>query len=542
MMGQERKILKQFDKDGDKVLNQEERKAAREFLKKEGGGRGGRGGFGPPPGGFGRGNQTPPKPGMRVSLASAKSYPNAELYDPKVLRTLFIDFENTDWEAELQDFHGTDVEVPATLTVDGKKYNGVGVHFRGMSSYMMISAGYKRSLNLSMDLIDSKQRLYGYKTLNLLNAHEDPSFLNPVLYSYIAREHIPTPKANVVKVVINGENWGIYNNVQQFDKIFLQENFKSSKGTRWKVKGSPMARGGLGYIGEDIAPYKRIYEMKSGDNDAAWRALVNLCKTLSTTPPDRLEEALKPLIDVDSLLWFLALDVSLINCDGYWIRSSDYSIYLDENNKFHIIPHDMNEAFRRPGGPGFGPPPGGFGGGRPGGGFPPPGDFGFPPPGDFPPGGDFPPPPPNANGGRPNGNRPPRGGRGGFGGGMQVRGVELDPLVGLDDPTKPLRSKVLAVPAFQKRYLQNVRAIAEQLNWSRLGPVVAQFRAMIEKEIQADTRKLESYEDFLETTSPVAPQQQNPPPRGQRKPMSLRAFADQRRNYLLNYTPKKASP
>src|SRR4051812_17974807 len=42
-MGQIRKLVKQFDKDGDGRLNEEERKAAREFLKKErasGGGRG----------------------------------------------------------------------------------------------------------------------------------------------------------------------------------------------------------------------------------------------------------------------------------------------------------------------------------------------------------------------------------------------------------------------------------------------------------------------------------------------------------------------
>src|SRR5712664_3010374 len=35
--GQQRKLVKQFDKDGDGRLNNEERKAAREFLKKQGG-------------------------------------------------------------------------------------------------------------------------------------------------------------------------------------------------------------------------------------------------------------------------------------------------------------------------------------------------------------------------------------------------------------------------------------------------------------------------------------------------------------------------
>ena len=67
-----------------------------------------------------------------------KTFPGKPLYEPTVLRTLFLDFEDKDWEAELADFHSTDVEVPATLTVDGKKYPGVGVHFRGMSSYMAV--------------------------------------------------------------------------------------------------------------------------------------------------------------------------------------------------------------------------------------------------------------------------------------------------------------------------------------------------------------------------------------------------------------------
>src|SRR5437867_1388240 len=39
-MGQRRKIVAQFDKDGDGRLNAEERQAAREFLKKSGGGFG----------------------------------------------------------------------------------------------------------------------------------------------------------------------------------------------------------------------------------------------------------------------------------------------------------------------------------------------------------------------------------------------------------------------------------------------------------------------------------------------------------------------
>jgi spore coat protein CotH len=572
--GGERKVVKDFDRDGDKRLNADERKAAREALKKDGGpGRG----FGGPKGGFGmRGKQDPPTPGPKVNPADAPAYPDKPLYEPTVLRTLFLEFENADWEAELQDFHGTDVEVPCALTVDGKKYPNVGVHFRGMSSYMGVGAGYKRSLDLSLDFADARQRLYGAKTLNLLNSHEDASLMSSVLYSHIARQYIPAPKANFVKVVINGESWGVYASVQQFDKEFLKEHFKTDKGTRWKVRGSPGGQGGLEYVGDKVEDYKRRYEVKGGESDRAWKALMHFCKVLNQTPPEKLEEALKPIADLDGLLWFLALDVALVNNDGYWIRASDYSLYLDDQNKFHVIPHDMNESFRPGGGPGggmmFGPRAGevlpgpmqdmlGLSAdqrkqvaelqkdvdGRlekiltedqrkqfremrdrgPGRG---PGGFG---PGGLPPGGPMPPPPPGGPGG-PGGPMRVQFGPGGPGG---AGGIELDPLVGLTDTRKPLRSKLLAVPSLKAKYLQNVRTIAEKsLDWKALGPVVAQYRKLIEREVEADTRKLDSFEAFQRMTADASAAG------GRGREVPLRAFADQRRKYLIDYKePKPAA-
>jgi hypothetical protein len=320
-----------------------------------------------------------------------------------------------------------------------------------------------------------------------------------------------------------------------------------------------------------------VFEIKTEDDEKAWKALVNLCKVLNETPPDKLEAALKPILDIDGVLWFLALDVALINGDGYWTRASDYTLFLDEKGKFHIIPGDMNEAFH----PAFGP---GMGGGfamrlfAPGEIMPPPirdmlqltdeqkkkldelqketdakvekllndeqrkqlkemKDRG---PGG--PGG----PPPGGPGGFPGG--PPPGGPGGMGpraGG----GVELDPLVGLDNTRMPLRSKLLAVPALRAKYLANVKTIAgKSLDWKTLGPVVAQYRTLIEKEVEIDTRKLDPFDAFKritadEVTGPGA----GPggpggfgPGRGPGQGMPLRTFADQRRKYLIDYQePKK---
>lgn len=542
---EERKLVKQFDQDQDGSLNNAERQKARQFLKENPqqrtGGKGGPGGFGPPGanmdprGSRDRGRRRGPRganrpaarPGQKIAPEDVPIV-DAELYDPSVLRTIFINFENKDWEAELEEFHGTDVEVPATLIVDRKEYPGCGIHFRGMSSYMMVPAGYKRSLNVSLDFLNEDQRLLGYKTLNLLNNSGDDSLLSTVLYSHIANKHMPAPKANLVRVVINDENWGIYTSAQQFNKTFLREHYPSAKGTRWKVSGSPAGGGGLDYRGDDPAQYGYPYEMKDG-KEKSLKKLIELCRVLDQTPPDELEAALKDKVDLDELLWFLAIDNALCNSDGYWIRASDYSIFLDKHDRFHFFPHDMNEAFRFVrGGPAFGPPHG------PRGRFDPR-QAGAGPRGAGAPDGFG---PPGASGRFPRGipSQPP-----GAGHGNSNTNGQLDPLIGLDDPSKPLRSKILAVPALREKYLQKVRAIADDLDWKELGPVVEQYRQLVLKEVKLDTRKLGSFENFVKLTASRITTSASLPGHGPggHGAVNLHQFARERRKYLLQVTAKK---
>lgn len=493
-MSQERKILSQFDRNGDEHLDATERAAAREFLRAnpQGGGFGRGGGRGP--GGFGGrgGRSEPTSPGIPLTPADVQTYDaKTPLYEPTALRTLFLTFPSADWEQELEDFHKTDVEVPATLVVDGQTYRDVGVHFRGASSYFMVRAGSKRSLNLTLDDVHAGQNLLGFRTLNLLNSHEDASFLRPVLFSVVAQNYLPAPRVNFVRVVINGENWGIYANAEQFNKDFTHSRLNTSKGARWKVPGSPGGRGNLAYLGEDPEPYRRIYEIKSKDDPKAWAKLIRFTRTLRDTPVDQLEAALSPLFDLDGALRFLALDLTFVNGDGFWTRSSDYSIAEDDKGRLHLIPHDMNETFS------FGGGPGGRGGPFPGRG-PGPGFGGDRPPGGFP-------------------------GRGPGGMGQRGAGVKTDPLINAANDNSPLSAKLLAVPALRAKYLGYVRELADRwLDWERLGPIARSYHDLIAADVKRDTRKLESTEDFLASLD--------------EDPKSLKTFADQRRAYLLEQT------
>jgi hypothetical protein len=500
---QERQLLTQFDASKNGRLERAERQAAREWIAKQPpfGLAAVMGRFGGPPGAppgpagappgmppLGGRGVAPSSPGQRLAPDSVRTFRDESLYDIAVLRTLFLQFENADWEKELSDFYNTDIDVPAQLTVDGRPYRDVGVRFRGMSSFAFVPEGSKRSLNVSIDFADNEQRLLGYRTLNLLNANSDPTFTRALLYSEVARAYIPAPKANYVRVIINGESWGVYVNVEQFNADFVRDRFMSARGARWKVPGSPIGRGGMTYLGEDINAYRRIYDIRSRDDERSWRQLIRMFKVLNETPADRLEAELAPLLNVDGALRFLAIENALVNTDGYWTRASDYNIYLDEQGRVHVLPHDMNEAFEEEGGG-----PGGRGRGRGG----PPGG----PPVQLPSGIQLPP-------------------------GFQfpltfgLAGAELDPLIGLDDVSKPLRSKLLAVPTLRARYLGYVREIANTwLDWRTLEPLVRQYQAVIAADVNADTRKLYTTEQF---TSGV-----------DRGDDSLKSFADRRRAYLL---------
>ena len=99
-------------------------------------------------------------------------------------------------------------------------------------------------------------------------------------------------------------------------------------------------------------------------------------------------------------------------------------------------------------------------------------------------------------------------------------GAELDPLIGLDDTSKPLRSKLLAVPALRARYLGYVREIADKwLDWRTLEPLVRQYQSVIAADVKLDTRKLYPTEQFT-----AGVDQGN---------SSVKSFVDRRRAFLL---------
>ena len=179
----ERQLVIGFDKNGDGWLNSEERLAARGYLESHIGIQ--------QPQRFGKFASA--SPGVKISPEEIEPVHDPDLFAPGSFRTFFLDFAEADWEQQLAEFHGSDVDIPATMIVDGIRFLEVGAHFRGHNSFLAVPEGWKRGLALSLDFANHDQRLLGYRGLHLLNAYPDHSFIRGTLFLELARQYIPAP-------------------------------------------------------------------------------------------------------------------------------------------------------------------------------------------------------------------------------------------------------------------------------------------------------------------------------------------------------------
>ena len=336
------KLMALFDKNGDHQLDATERQAALAYLAQHpliaAPVRPGR----PVPVQPVVAGLEPTKRGQALTPGTGENIPSEDLFDPKILRTLFLNFADADWEHELAEFARTDVQVPARLEVDGTILNDVGVRFRPPGIGEVFPSGYKRTLLLKLDFTATGQQLSGHHQLQLLASADDPTLLRTVLFHQVAREYIAAPADAMVRVVINGEDWGVYTNMEPFDELFVRKKINKVAGAFWTA--GPGAN--LDYLGDDPEAYRSRYQLESTENPAAWARLIELCKFLHQPTDDDTGHALAAIIDVDSTLRYFALQNALINQDGYGGTTGGYGLFLAGDGRFRLIPLEAEHSFR----------------------------------------------------------------------------------------------------------------------------------------------------------------------------------------------------
>lgn len=362
------------------------------------------------------------------------------LYDSATIRTVYLTFPQPNYWTLLTQNYASGTDLPAQMVVDGITYDSVGVRFKGQTSYSGVSSSQKKSFNISTHFIHEDQKIMGYKTLNLNNAFQDPSFLREVYFQNQIRRHVPAAKSNFVRLYINGQDWGLYPNVQQLNKDFLKEWFLSNDGINWRADRPgpfiPPGGGGggwgdgtaaLNYLGADTTIYQQYYTLKSSDMDNPWSYLVAVCQALNQTPIANLPSVLPNYLDIDRTLWFLASEIAYSDDDSYVYKGKmDYYVYYEpETGRITPLEYDGNSV-------------------------------------------------------------------------MKANAVSWSPFYNANKVNYPLLNRMLQVPEWRQRYLAHLRTIiVEQFEPAKANAIIDNYRTHIDALVQADPKKLYTYNQFI---------------------------------------------
>ncbi|MBX3375486.1 MAG: CotH kinase family protein [Phycisphaeraceae bacterium] len=269
-----------------------------------------------------------------------------DLYDPTVLRTFAFQFHDPNWMTLLRNNYVSQTNILADLTVDGITYNSVGVRIRGNTSYTALPAGSEKfSLNVDVDFVNPNQSIQGYSSLNLNNGWRDPTFCREAMYNTYVSQFIPNPRANQVVVTLNGANWGVYVNVQQFNKKMLSTHFADTNGLRIKCANNPNGPG-LTYNGTNPAGYSG-YEIKDDGGLAdPWGALIAVCNAVTNGNLANWSTTIDPLFAVDPSTWSVVLENYLTDDDSYINKGADFMTYRNPtDSRTFLLQTDANETF-----------------------------------------------------------------------------------------------------------------------------------------------------------------------------------------------------
>lgn len=263
-----------------------------------------------------------------------------DFYKIDKVQEIKIVFGYNDWDYRLDTAKAgkENYIIAAYCTVNGVRFDSVGVKYKGNSSYR--ASNVKNPLHIKLDFVKN-QDYNKITSIKLGNNFADPSAVREVLSYKILSNYMDCSRANNAIVYINGSKIGLYTNVESVNKKFCSDHFGSSDHVF--VKGNPDRPGtnstsNLKFISYDSTKYYTYYGM---ENTYGWWKLIALIDSLRTKP-----DAIPKMVDVDRSLWMHAYNNVLDNYDSYTGSfSQNYYLYEDNYGRFLPIVWDLNMSF-----------------------------------------------------------------------------------------------------------------------------------------------------------------------------------------------------
>lgn len=229
------------------------------------------------------------------------------------------------------------------FSYDGQAFEDVGIRAKGR---LGSARDFPSKVALKIDLKEYgvDQDLEGIEKLNLNNMVQDCAKLKE-LAAYGAHRVLgqPAPRVVYAQLFVNGDDYGLYSVVEDFDDEFLKRSFAQPEGNLYDGDYW-LYPDWSSYILVDFVPSSEDYfELDEGvDNGRAdIHAVTDL--VASGAPLAEIGER----VDLDQHAAFLAATAWTGHYDSYSYYSNNYRVYFDpgRGGKAVIIPWDPDWAF-----------------------------------------------------------------------------------------------------------------------------------------------------------------------------------------------------
>ncbi|MEM9385234.1 MAG: CotH kinase family protein [Pseudomonadota bacterium] len=224
---------------------------------------------------------------------------------------------------------------PADITIDGEQQvNLVGIRKKGFQGSL---SEEKPALKLDLNRFIAGGDINGVTRLTLNNARQDPSLAKQCLAFQIFRDAgLVAPRCNFAQVRVNGEELGIYVNVEEVDETFVARNFDDPLGKLFEAEISDFWPG----------PWINTWDPDTESAEDGNEELLDLTDVLELTPYESLLPELEARVDIPWFVRYWATEALIAHSDGYAFNMNNSVVYVSPlENQMRFIPWDMDSDF-----------------------------------------------------------------------------------------------------------------------------------------------------------------------------------------------------
>jgi len=253
------------------------------------------------------------------------------LYDPDALPTFELDIPDSTRDALFAD---PGLYQPATFRY-GDLTLEVGIHLKGSASFRDLDG--KAAFKIKFDEYVVGQRFFGLRRLTLNNSTQDPSMLaERIGFRFYRAAGAIAPRCNSARVVVNGEYWGLYANVETIDDEFAEARWDDAPGNLYDINAYFV----------DVTPGSEDGYDQETNEDVPDKSDLTALIEAANGPADTFLEDVATRLDVRETLAVGGAQAIIADWDGYFGAINNYKLYHElDSDRFVLIPYGIDQTF-----------------------------------------------------------------------------------------------------------------------------------------------------------------------------------------------------